>query len=226
MYWCHSRTLCIIRDLPRTRLLAVLVAVTITFWTVMTCPSKGLSERSNTGVLKGQVGLTMSNRRVIIPAQATVYVLLTAAMKRNEWGWGTFSHVNDDGTAGGRYRNILSNLLDKNRDLKRLFKEVQHNPDPEIASRIATYYLQSEDEALAQISSWLAEHQNRSWQMRTIVPDAEGFWSAEGLQPGEYEVVVRGKFPGFDAEWEASVDVSPGQTISLPLTRPRFVRHK
>ena len=59
-----------------------------------------------------------------------------------------------------------------------------------------------------------------------IAPDAQGFWSAEGLQPGGYSVVVRGRLPGYDADWEEEVDFAAGRTISLPLTRPRFFRHE
>jgi|GEM_PF-1557622 len=64
----------------------------------------------------------------------------------------------------------------------------------------------------------------RSWQFRTVTPDSRGFWSAEGLRPGGYEIVVHGKVGGYDADWEYGLDLDAGQTISLPLTSPRFFR--
>jgi len=88
------------------------------------------------------------------------------------------------------------------------------------------YYLQSVDEALTQARGWLTKHPDRAWQMKTVAPDTQGFWFVEGLQPGSYELVVRGKSSGYDADWEAEVDLATGRTISLPKTRPRFSRHE
>ena len=160
------------------------------------------------------------------PESAAVYILFSSAMERDSLGRESFSHANDVDTAGGQFSYQLNNLLEKNKDLKRLEKSVRRNPRPGDASQIAAYYLQSVDEALTRVHSWLTKHPDRSWQMNTIAPDALGFWSAEGLQPGGYEVVVRGTLPGYDADWEGTVDLPPGGTISLPLTRPRFVRPK
>jgi hypothetical protein len=147
-------------------------------------------------------------------------------MERDSLGRESFSHANDVDAAGGQFRYQLNNLLGKNKDLKRVEKSVHHTHSPEDANQIAAYYLQSVDEALTRVRSWLAKHPDRSWQMRTIVPDAQGSWSAEGLQPGGYEVVVRGTLPGYDADWEGAVDLPPGGTISVPLTTPRFFHPK
>lgn len=140
------------------------------------------------------------------PGSATVYVFFSSAMEA-----GKFSHAEDTDTAGGQFRYHLNKLLAKNN---------------ETADQIAAYYLQSVDEALKEVRSWLTKHPDRTWQMKTIMPDERGFWSAEDLQPGGYEVMVRGKGSGQDADWEGSVDLAPGRTISLPLTRPRFVHHE
>lgn len=182
---------------------------------------KAASERSNVAVLNGQVGVTKSSGEVVAPESATVYVFFARAMAGN-----SFSHALDVDTAGGQFSYHLNNLLAKNKELKSLMKSVRHNPRPEDASQIAAYYLQSIDEALASVGTWLTKHPDRTWQMETILPDEKGLWSAEGLHPGGYEIVVRGEFSGYDADWEATLDLAPGSTISVPLTRPRFFRHK
>jgi hypothetical protein len=221
MYCCRIRTRRIFRDAPSATLLVALMAIATSLGTAEICSSKAAAQRSNLGTLKGQVGTTKSNGEVVPPESAVVYVLFSSAMEG-----GSFSHVNDVDTAGGQFHYHLHNLLAKNKELNSLVKSTRHHPRPEAADQIAAYYLQSEDEALAQVRSWLTKHPDRTWQMTTIAPDAQGFWSVEGLQPGGYKVVVRGKFSGYDANWGGAVDLSPGRTIFLPLTRPAFFRHK
>jgi len=206
---------------------AALAGIAVIISTVGLCPCVAAEQSAKVGALKGRVGATRSGGDVLPPESAVVYILFSAEMVRDSFGRElSFSHAKDLDTAGGQYSYQLNNLLDKNKDLKRLEKSARRNPRPEDANQIATYYLQTVDEALAGVRSWLAKHPNRSWQMKTITPDAQGFWSAGGLLPGGYEVVVRGALPGYDADWEGSVDLSPDQTISLPLTRPRFLRRK
>ena len=201
-------------------LLVAVAAVAVVIDTANVCLDIVAAQRSNVGGLNGRVGAT-SRGEVVPPESATVYVLYSNAMEG-----GRFSHANDNDTAGGQFHYHLNNLLEKNKELKSLQKSVRHNPQPGDANQIAAYYLQSVDEALTRVRSWLTKHPDRSWQMKTIAPDAQGFWSAEGLQPGGYSVVVRGRLPGYDADWEGIVDLAPGRIISLPLTRPRFFRHE
>jgi hypothetical protein len=137
-----------------------------------------------------------------------------------------FWHGNNLDTASGQFSYHLNNLLAKNKDLKRLEKSVRHNPAREDANQIAAYYLETVDETLTWVRTWLTKHPKRSWQMKTLTPDAQGYWSAEGLQPGGYRVVVRGTILGFDADWEGSADLGPGRTISVALTAPRFFRSR
>lgn len=221
MYCRHIRTRRIFRDASPTTLLVVLMAIAVTLGTAEICSGKAVAQRSNVGTLKGQVGATKSNGEVVPPESAAVYVLFSSAMEA-----GSFSHVNDVDTAGGQFLYQLNNLLAKNRELKSLEKSARQNPRPETVDQIAAYYLQSVDEALTQVRSWLTKHPDRAWQMKTVAPDAQGFWFVEGMQPGGYEVVVRGKFSGYDADWEGGVDLAPSKSISLPMTRPRFFRHE
>lgn len=221
MYYRDIRTRRIFRDGPRTTLLVGLAAVAVVLGTAEMCSGKAAAQRSNVGTLKGQVGATKSSGAVVAPESAAVYVLFSSAMER-----GSFSHVSDVDTAGGQFRYQLNNLLAKNKELKSLTKSAHQNPGPETADRIAAHYLQSVDEALTQVRGWLTKHPDRAWQMKTVSPDAQGFWFIEGVQPGGYEVVVRGKFSEYDADWEGEVDVAPSKIISLRMMRPRFFRHE
>jgi hypothetical protein len=221
MYCCHIRARRIFCDAPPTALLVALTTIAVTLGTLEVCSGTAAAQQSNVGTLKGQVGTAKSDGAVVSPESAIVYVLFSSAMEA-----GSFSHVNGVDTAGGEFSYHLNNLLAKNKELKNLEKSARHNPRPETADQIAAYYLQSVDEALAQVRSWLTKHPDRNWQMKTVAPDGQGFWSVEDLQSGGYEVVVRGKSSGYDADWEGGVDLAPGRTISLPLTRPRFFRHE
>lgn len=188
----------------------VLAGIALIIGTAKLCPCGGAEQSSKLGLMQGRVGTTTSGGDVLPPESAIVYILF----------WAGFD------TAGERFSSQLNDLLDKNKDLERLEKSVDHHPRPEDGNRLAKYYLQTVDEALAGVRSWLAKRPKRSWQMKTVTPDAEGFWFAEGLPPGGYKVVVRGTLPGYDADWEGTVDLRPGGTISLPLSRPRFLCRK
>jgi len=200
-----------------------LVALAVIAGTAGASPRAAATQPSKMGTLNGRVGATRSGGEVLPAESAVVYILFSSGRVRSSFGNEvSFSHATDLSTAGGQYSNQLNNLLQKNKDLKRLEMSAHHNPRPEDANQIAIYYLENVDEALTRVRDWLAKHPDRVWQMKTIAPDAQGFFSAGGLLPGGYEVVVRGRFLGYDADWEGSVDLSPGGTISLPLTRPRF----
>jgi len=182
-----------------------------------------------TGALNGQVGFIISNRRVVPAESATVYVLYSRRMEdRAAWfeGKPTFWHGNNLDTAGGQFRERFNGLLAGNKELKSLEKRVRHNPQPEDVNQMGAYYLRSVDEALTWVHSYLTKHPDRGWEMKTVTPDGRGFWSAEGLAPGGYDVVVRGKLLQYDTDWEGEVDLPPDTTISLPLTRPRFLSHE
>jgi len=168
---------------------------------------------SNVGELKGQVGAEQKTG-VVLPAQsATVYVMFASGMAS-----GSFTHRYDTDTAGGQYKYKLEKLVGSaNKQVKTLAKSGQ-------ADEIAKIYLGSVDAALAAVSEWANKHPDRAWQVRTVTPDTQGFWSTDDLPPGSYEIVVRGAVGGHDADWEASVGLDSGKTISLPLTRPRFFR--
>ncbi len=202
-----------------TKLLITLIAIVLA--TFEASSGKPPQQNSTGGNMKGQVGATKSDGGLISAESATVYVLFSSPMEAS-----SFSHVSNADTAGGQFSGQLNNLLAKNKELKNLQKSARQNSQPDTADQIAVVYLQSVDESLARVRSWLTKHPERTWQMKAVAPDEQGFWSVEGLLPGGYEVVVRGKVSGYEADWEGSVDLAPGGTVSLPLTRPRFVRNK
>jgi hypothetical protein len=211
----------------KSSLAITLVALAVTAATAGVCPRAAARQPSKAGTLNGRVGATKTGGEVLPPESATIYILFSSEMVRDSVGREvSFAHATDLNTAGGQYSYQLNNMLEKNKELRRLEKSARHNARPEDANQIATYMLQSVDEALTRVRDWLTKHPDRNWQMKAVAPDAQGFWSAEGLPPGGYEVVVRGTLPGYDADWEGSVDLSPGGTLSLLLTRPRFFCRK
>jgi len=129
-----------------------------------------------------------------------------------------FTHRFDTDTAGGQYTYRLQKLLaPATKQVKALAKNGQRD-------EIARLYLGSVDGSLAAVTGWVSKHPDRSSQLRTVRPDAQGLWSLDGLNAGSYEIVVRGTVAEKDADWEASVDLHPSQTMSLSLTTPRFFR--
>lgn len=197
---------------------ASLAVAFASLWALSTKPPQ---ERSSGGYLRGQVGATKNGGSVEPAESATVYILFSSPMET-----GSFSHTSNLDTAGGRFREQLNSLFAKNKELKNLQKSSRQSTQPDVADQIATIYMQTVDESLAQVRSWLDKHADRAWQMKSVTPDERGVWAIDGLSAGTYELVVRGKISGYDADWEGSVDLAPGRTVSLPLTRPRFFRNK
>ena len=121
-------------------------------------------------------------------------------------------------TAGGQYSYRLNKLLEPvAKQVKQLEKSGQ-------TDEIAKLYLATVDKALAETMDWVTQHPDKRWQVAKIDAYTQGHWSAEGLTPGTYAVVARGVIAGREADWEGMVDFSESQTISVPLTRPRFFR--
>jgi hypothetical protein len=217
----HIRTRRIARQAPARILIFAFVAAVIVFAARGILFAKVSAQQPASGTLKGQIGATKNTGEVVPPESAVIYIFFSAAMRN-----GTFSHAADTETAGGQFTFQLNRSLSKNSALKRLQKRAGNNPYPETADQIAEYSLQAVDDALTQTREWLAKHPDRAWQMKTLAPNEQGVWIAEALPPGGYEVVVRGKFAGHDADWEAAADLAAGNTVSLLLTQPRFFRRE
>lgn len=168
---------------------------------------------SDVGMLRGQIGAIQKNGAVVPATSATVYVMYASGINGR-----SFTHHAATDTAGGTFTYKLHELLGPvNKQVKKLANAGQ-------TDEIARLYLAALDEAIAATTDWVTNHPDKAWQVRTIAPDADGFWSAEGLNPGSYAIVARGVIAGHDADWEGTVDLAPGRTISMPLTSPRFSR--
>ncbi|MGH9405053.1 MAG: hypothetical protein ACRD3D_04350 [Terriglobia bacterium] len=173
-----------------------------------------------TGTLNGEVGVENRHGELVPPTSAGIHLLFASPTPGD-----AFLLIHPDlSTAGGQYSNELDDLLAKNKDLKKLEESARRHPQPHEADQIAAYYLATVDEALAKAQSWLEKHPNRAWEVRTLAPDERGRWSFASLPAGEYEIVGRGEISGHDADWEATVYLPQGRSISVPLTRPRFFR--
>ncbi len=164
-----------------------------------------------------QVGLLEANGNVAPPQDATVYILY-GSLKPDASG-----KEGDDQTAGGQFRLKYKQLLTGDRELKNLQKHTRKGHEGETADAEAALAMRDLDAALQATRDWLAQHPDLAWQLRTVSPDRRGERTALELDPGPYEVVARGKIAQYDADWEASVNLRPEMTLTLPMTSPRYV---
>jgi hypothetical protein len=167
--------------------------------------------------LSVQVGLLEANGNVAPPQDATVYILYGSLKPdpnaREESGE----------TAGGQFRLKLNQLLSGDRELKNLQKHTRKGHEGETADEMAALEMRDLDAALQATRDWLARHPDLAWQLRTVSPDQRGERTALELDPGPYEIVARGRIAQYDADWEASVNLRPEMTLTLPMTSPRFI---
>jgi hypothetical protein len=160
----------ILHQLSSTTLGIALIMIAGTLGVLDASSGGAVAQRTSVSTLRGQVGIMKSDGTVVPAEPARVYVLFSLAMEG-----GSSSHVGNVDTAGGQFSYHLNSLLAKNRELKNLEKSARLNARLETANQIAACYLQSVDEALSQVRNWLAKRPDRSWQMKTFVPDGQGF---------------------------------------------------
>ncbi|MGC2107882.1 MAG: carboxypeptidase-like regulatory domain-containing protein [Candidatus Korobacteraceae bacterium] len=176
-------------------------------------------DKNQSAALKAQVGLALNAQQLVPPTSATVFVMYASGLVN-----GSFTHGADGETTAGRQYDIeREKLFGSNKELKALsrkkppFTEQEHE-------QLSTLSLAIVDESLQAASDWVSKKPDREWQIAKTTADAQGFWTLDGMKPGSYEIVVRGRIQGHEADWEAAVDIHPGQTLTLPLTKPRYVR--
>ncbi len=191
---------------------------------VLLCHSVPLAQAQSSagkgGTLQGQVGVAKSDGTVLVPQPAQVYVIYTKGLHDDRFSAASYY---GSATAGGQFNVQRDKALGS---VKKELKNIEKSNLPgERADKIAEYYLRSVDTALAAVSDWVTKNPAKNWQAHKLMPDAGGLWSIDNLEPGSYEIIGRGTIAGNDNEWEAYVDLSAGQTISLPLTRPRYINH-
>ena len=78
------------------------------------------------------------------------------------------------------------------------------------------YMIRATDQALAATMAWAQAHSNKTWQVKTLTPEADGTWSINDLIPGTYHIIVRARFGDYDADWEAGITVKPSETFTIP----------
>lgn len=201
--------------------LAVAVSFCVQRSTIEAALTTATQEQAG-GVLRGRVGTARKDGSFVPAESATVYVLYAQPLTKG--GTNDVYGPRED-TAGNYYQDQNNKVMGPvSKEIKALTK----NKDPQAAAanadKIAELVLRGIDQALAATRDWAEKHPKKAWQIRSLAPDAQGVWAADNLQPGSYEIVIRGTVAGRDLDWEASVDLHSGKTISLPLDRPRFFR--
>jgi hypothetical protein len=188
-------------------------------WLVVCTMYSAAQGKNQSATLKAQVGVALNAQQLVPPTSATVFVMYASGVVN-----GSFTHDADgETTAGKQYSLEREKLFGSNNELKALSnkKPPLSEQDYEQMSKLSLAIV---DDSLQTASSWVSKKPDRKWQIVKTVADDQGFWTVDGLKPGSYEIVVRGRVKGLDADWEAAVAVAPGQTLTLPLTRPRYLR--
>jgi hypothetical protein len=165
------------------------------------------------GTVKGRIEAVTGNETKLIPDSATVTLIY----------WGR-SHDLERSTAGEAYiaeatKVATSIAKQTSRDKEKIAEE----PKEQRVDEFEKYKLQTVDAGLKAAAAWSVQHKN-TWQLITVSVSPSGLWSQENVTPGHYRIIARGKVGTLDAEWETEVDVEPGETISVPLTRVKMGR--
>jgi hypothetical protein len=170
--------------------------------------------------LLGRVGIKFPDGQFVPARTAKVYILFASEYVDRGPRDKFFTHRRTVDTAGGLFNYRYNVLLDHDEELK---AEKKAPPSDERAIKIAEHALKDEDEAVTQAQDWIAKHPSEAWQLSIITPDEQGLWTADGLRPGSYEIIVRGVVSRMDADWNFSYDLEPGKVYSLE-SPPRFFR--
>lgn len=177
------------------------------------CIGQSSSSGSNSGILKGRVVVQNRDGSMFAPESAKVYLIYYHEPQKG-----------DVGTAGDAYNaeqlKVVTAIAKQTSKDK---QQIAQEPKEQRQDEFAKYYLQSVDQALTAAADWANKH-NKSWQLRAASADAQGLWLGDGLRPGHYKIIARGKIGDLDAEWEAEANVDSGETISVSLTTIRMAR--
>lgn len=188
-------------------------------WLLVCGMYSAAQDKNQSAALKAQVGLALNFHQLVPPTSAAVFVMYASAFVN-----GSFTHGADGETTAGRQYNLeREKLVGSTKELKALSRKKPPLSEQE-HEQLATLSLAIVDESLQAASDRVSKQPDRQWQIVKTTADAQGFWTLTGLKSGSYEIVVRGRIKGQEADWEAAVDIHPGQTLMLPLTQPRYLR--
>ena len=178
--------------------------------------------RDSGATVKGRIAAIKNDGSFLCPESARVYLIFNTGMDDRRRG---FAHRYYEDTAGRiyieGYNKAIKPFAKEFEALKKLEKE---GSTRDRADQLAKYYLSSVDDGLAASVEWTARKSNRAWQIRASTPDAQGYWSIEGLPSGSYLIVARGTIAGYQAVWEADSDLEPERPVSLKLHSPLYLR--
>ena len=206
--------------LSRKRIQRMIFATSVIFMAAIPCaPGQSVSPRGvGSAALTVQVGLLGSDGRMSPVNTATVYVMYGSATNDPE-----MKMENSTETAGAQFRTRFKKLLSEDRELKNLEKRNRKGNNAELNNTMSALALRDLDEALAATRDWIAHHPDFAWQLRIVSLDRHGEWTITGLDPGPYEIIVRGKYAHYDVDWEANASLRSDMTLTLPLTSPRYI---
>ena len=156
--------------------------------------------------------------RVAPATNAKVYILYSSEYVDNGFRDKSFTHHPTLYTAGGVFSHRYIELTEHDKILKVKDKTP---PTDEQALEMAERSIKYVDQALAETVDWASKHPKDAWTLLVITPDEQGAWTAHGLKPGSYDVIVRGMVSQLDAAWFFDYDVEPEKTYSLE-NQPRF----
>ena len=169
---------------------------------------------ANGGTLKGQVLVVNPDGNQFPPEKATVYLIYNRdPQSRGESSVGEVFY--------GEQEKVMKAFA-KQEKLRK--QHIAEETPEQRAAELEQQYLHSVDQALAAAAAWATRNERKSWQFSVLVPDRGGFWSREGLPPGQYTIIGRGTLGNLDAEWETRAEVRPGETLSMILTKTRVAR--
>jgi hypothetical protein len=165
--------------------------------------------------LRGRAGAKFQNQ-FVAARDAKVYIFYSSEYVDQGMRDRFFTHQQTVDNAGGYFNYRYTQLIDHDPE----FKQKSKTP-PLSVFQAEAHLLELEDDAIAATMDWVRQHHKEAWQVLVVTPDEQGLWTADGLLPGSYEIIIRGRLSRQDALWVFSVDLEPKQTRTLE-DQPRF----
>jgi hypothetical protein len=122
----------------------------------------------------------------------------------------------------GKFAKPIEQVRDGLSRLKSPQDDSEQQRREKLSAQLNGYYTRCGDVAVAKTMAWAQKHPRENWQIRLVASDSDGRWSATGLHPGHYILVMRATFGDIDA-YSLDTDpprVAPGQTQTAPQLNP------
>jgi hypothetical protein len=191
---------------------SIVVLVLGSLVSILICLFSAGGQTQPSGALTGRVHVLYTDGVSGTPNSALIYVIY-AAGPANDYS---------EKTAGSVYESEQVKIA------KTFVKETAKDgleagtePEHQRQQLLEMYMLETVDGALKATEQWARKHK-AEWQFMSIKVLLDGTWSAHDLRPGHYKVIARGHLDNIDAEWEASIQIKPGETVSVDLAKPNM----